>query len=110
MFVATGIVCMSHRRSNIMSFGSPGLAPTGVTEEQQHVHLATADHGSDLLGTAAASRIQRAHRQTGGIMDDFAGHARGDQVILRQNAHIGSAELSHQFLAGIVGNQGNSHG
>ena len=87
-----------------------GLGTDGVTEEQQHVHLAAADHGSDLLGTAAASRIQRAHRQTGGIMDDFAGHARGNQVILRQNAHIGSAELSHQFLAGIVGNQGNSHG
>jgi len=86
-----------------------GLGADRIAEKEQHVDLTAADHGSDLLGTAAPARIQAAHRQPGGIVDDLAGHTGGNQFVLRQNAQIGCAELRHQLLAGIVGNYCDSH-
>ena len=89
--------------------GFPGLGPHRVPEEQQHIHFPAADHGRDLLGASAAARVQAAHRQPRCIMDDFAGYTGSHQLILRQDADIGRAKLCHQFLAGIVGDQSDSH-
>ena len=63
--------------------GFAGFCPHRVAQEQQHVHLAAADHGSDLLCAAAATRVQAAHRQTGGVPYHLGGNAGGDQVMFR---------------------------
>ena len=89
--------------------GLAGFGAHRIAEKQQHIHFAAADHGRDLLRAAAPARIQAAHRQAGGVVNDLTGDTGGHQLIFRQDSDICGTELRHQFLAGIVGDQGDPH-
>ena len=86
----------------------PGV--DGVAEKQQHINFAAGNHGGNLLGTAACTGVQAANRQPTGIVYHFARHAGGNQFVLRQNTHIGCAELGQKLFAGIMGNQCDPQG
>ena len=79
-----------------------------VAEAEHEVYLVISYPRAYLLGALLVVQVQ-GYGQTGGLADEFAGRGCGADVVLRENAAVGDAELDHQFLLSVVGQQRNIH-
>ena len=59
-----------------------GFGGNGVAEKQQHVYFITGDAGHDLLAAAVAAGQKFLHTQPGVFLNQAAGRAGGNQVML----------------------------
>ena len=88
--------------------GVEALRVRRVTEAEDEVDLVVGDPRAYLLGALFVVQIQ-GYGQTGGFADELAGRGGGTDVVLRKDAAVGNAELDHQFLLAVVGQQRNVH-
>ena len=81
----------------------------GIVEAQHQIDLVVGDAGSDLLAAAVGEGQEPVDGQPRGVGDDLAGGGSGAQGMLSQDPAVGGAELSHQLLFVIMGDQGDIH-
>jgi hypothetical protein len=63
----------------------------------------------DLLVAAQRAGKATVDGKPRGLRDQPTGRAGGDEIVFGQNRNVRSAELEHQFLAGIVRKNRNCH-
>ena len=82
----------------------------GVAEAENHVQLIIGNAGCNLLAAAVVEGQEAVDAQAGGLADLEAGGGGGAKGVLGQNAAVCGAELDHQFLFVVVGDQCDIHG
>ena len=82
----------------------------GVAEAENHVQLIIGNAGCNLLAAAVVEGQEAVDAQAGGLPDLETGGGGGAKGVLGQNAAVCGAELDHQFLFVVVGDQCDIHG
>ena len=82
----------------------------GVAEAENHVQLIIGNAGCNLLAAAVVEGQEAVDAQAGGLADLETGGGGGAKGVLGQNAAVCGAELDHQFLFVVVGDQCDIHG